>query len=637
MKKVELVIPTADAEKMLIRLQKKGLMHVVMNEMAENEDLRHATARLVVLNRCLHDLKAVKKSAPAMQDSGEATDPDSPDVMELCETVASKNGDMSLLEAEVAAFQRELIRLRPWGDFQPSRVEQLAREGVHISLHQLSRRLYKLAESEGFRGRHVELVSETSSLVRFVEIRLESDYPESACSGNPEGEGATIPSPLFDYENLPLHGPGELNLLVQKAERRIGEIREELFSLVRWLPLVEKEIAETETRCEFFRGNLSLDDLADGHLKLLTGYVPLKQLSRLEDWLGTEALVPVISTPQVDDEVPVKLRNPWPARLFEPVTSIFGLPDYAEIDPTPFFAPFFALFFGLCLADVGYGIMVTLAAIAGLGLMQKGPRRSLSVLVLIFGLFTIAGGVMFNNFFGVRIDQIPNLPPGLASLLLFRDMNSAMHFAIMLGVVQVLAGLLMRTANSWFAEGIGGAAGSLANFLLLLGGVIWVVNGMGADFMVGPMPVGQWVAAITGGSGLQGLFIMALAVFILLFFSNMKMSLWLRPFAGLWDLYGIVTGVPGDIISYIRIFALALAGGLLGGAINLIAVMIRGDSPGLLAWFFTILVLILGHAVNFILAALGAFVHPLRLTFVEFYKAVGFKGGGKSYRVYGGA
>ena len=123
---------------------------------------------------------------------------------------------------------------------------------------------------------------------------------------------------------------------------------------------------------------------------------------------------------------------------------------------------------------------------------------------------------------------------------------------------------------------------------------------------------------------------------MILLFNNPDKKMWIRPLLGLWEMYNVVSGLLGDVLSYIRLFALSLAGGLLGGAINLIATMIRGDDPGIVSWFFMLLVLVGGHFINFALAALGAFVHPLRLTFVEFYKAVGFTGGGKAYAPFGG-
>jgi len=121
---------------------------------------------------------------------------------------------------------------------------------------------------------------------------------------------------------------------------------------------------------------------------------------------------------------------------------------------------------------------------------------------------------------------------------------------------------------------------------------------------------------------------------MLFLFNNPDKKLAIRLPLGLWEFYGFSTGLMGDALWYIRLFALGLAGGLLGMAFNDIAFMISaGDSPKFLV-VFTILVLILGHSINFALSVLGSFVHPLRLTFVEFYKNINFRGGSKPYKPF---
>jgi V/A-type H+-transporting ATPase subunit I len=193
----------------------------------------------------------------------------------------------------------------------------------------------------------------------------------------------------------------------------------------------------------------------------------------------------------------------------------------------------------------------------------------------------------------------------------------------------------MQVVNKWRQNGFTASLQPAGTFLLIVGVAIWAVGNMGRAFSVGPIPVGTWINALGNTAGL-GLGMAALGILLVLFFNNPGKKIWIRPLLGLWEMYGIASGVPGDILSYIRLFALSLAGGLLGGAINLIANMIRGENPGVFSWIFMLLVLIGGHFINFALAALGAFVHPLRLTFVEFYKSVGFTGGGKPYSPYGG-
>ena len=261
--------------------------------------------------------------------------------------------------------------------------------------------------------------------------------------------------------------------------------------------------------------------------------------------------------------------------------------------------------------------------------------KSLAALGFILGLMTVIGGLFLNTLFGMKIDALPNLPEEVASFLLFRDINDAMAFSILLGVVQILIGFIMQVVNKWRQEGFAASLQPAGTFLLIIGIVVWAVGNMGSTFAVGPIPVGAWIVMLGNTVGI-GLGLAAFGVLLIMFFNNPGKKFWIRPLLGLWEMYGIASGVPGDILSYIRLFALALAGGLLGGAINLIALMIRGDNPGFFSWIFMLLVLIGGHFINFALAALGAFVHPLRLTFVEFYKAVGFRGGGIPYAPYGG-
>ncbi len=100
--------------------------------------------------------------------------------------------------------------------------------------------------------------------------------------------------------------------------------------------------------------------------------------------------------------------------------------------------------------------------------------------------------------------------------------------------------------------------------------------------------------------------------------------------AGLWDTYNMATGIMGDVLSYIRLYALGLAGGMLGGAFNNLGLMVLGDNPTW-QWLPFVLILLAGHALNLLMSCLGAFVHPLRLTFVEYFKNSGYEGKGAKY------
>jgi V/A-type H+-transporting ATPase subunit I len=173
----------------------------------------------------------------------------------------------------------------------------------------------------------------------------------------------------------------------------------------------------------------------------------------------------------------------------------------------------------------------------------------------------------------------------------------------------------------------------IGTILLLLGGTSFLVINLAKGLKIGPIPVYGMISSIPHAqSACIGM--LATGVLLILLFNSIehKMAFFLRPLMGLWELYGLLTGLPGDILSYLRLFALGLAGGLLGHAVLNIALMVKGNSP--LGIIPMVLVLLFGNALNLGIGLLSAFVHSLRLTFVEFYKSIGFTGGGTAYEPF---
>ena len=164
------------------------------------------------------------------------------------------------------------------------------------------------------------------------------------------------------------------------------------------------------------------------------------------------------------------------------------------------------------------------------------------------------------------------------------------------------------------------ALGTIGWIILLSGSVIiFLIHKLTG---IGMETLKPFLYAIIGISG----------VFIL-FLNNLKRNVFMNFGIGLWDSYGMITGVIGDLLSYIRLFALGIASGILGFVFNSLAVSMGGSIP-VLGIIFMIIILIFGHSINIFMSGLGSFVHPLRLTFVEFYKNAGFTGGGKKYNPF---
>ena len=327
------------------------------------------------------------------------------------------------------------------------------------------------------------------------------------------------------------------------------------------------------------------------------------------------------------DNPPIKIRNNWFARNFEVLTGMYGLPSYGEFDPTPILAPFFLLFFSMCMGDAGYGIILI---IAGLVLKYKMGGSSLGKmhrLVTFLGVGTLIVGLFMGTFFGINLLQAEWTPSWLKAICVdgwfpegkIAGFPAQMVMAVGIGVFHICLAMIVKTIGFTKRFGFKNTVGTWGWTLLIVGGIILAV--------LGTM---EWL----GGEALKWA-VIALAVIsgLAIFpFNTPGRNPLVNIGSGLWDTYNMVTGLLGDVLSYIRLYALGLAGGMLGNAFNLMGGMILNIPVPGVNWVFCIVILIFGHVLNLAMACLGAFVHPLRLTFVEYFKNSGYEGTGTAYR-----
>jgi V/A-type H+-transporting ATPase subunit I len=350
----------------------------------------------------------------------------------------------------------------------------------------------------------------------------------------------------------------------------------------------------------------------------MEGWVPVNQEPELQLMLQSTGSYYTQRDPQIDENVPVLLKNNQFTKLFEMVGSLYSLPNYREIDLTPFFAPFFMLFFGFCLGDAGYGLLMMIATLI-LRQKAKPDIKPIWTLGFLFGISTFIMGVLGGTFFGILlIDLEIGWLKGLQKIML--DQNQLMVFSIALGLIQIVFGMCLKAARAIKMEGLKYALSTI--------GWIIIIIGVGGSFGLSSKGIidkeaGKYLMIVFGSIG--GIFA--------LFFNSPGKNLFLNFGLGLWDTYGTVTGLLGDVLSYIRLFALGLSSAVLGSVFNQLAFELTGSTP-VVSQLLTLLILLVGHSINFFMAALGSFVHPLRLTFVEFYKNTGFSGGGKKYEPF---
>ncbi len=614
MSKLTLLFRPASRDEFLEGLQKFGVVHIEQRQVEENPETARLASRIsrIVQHRDYLQARAAELTEPVEN----AAYPGKVD--DLIKKVDLLRVRIEGYETEHTQLERELATAERWGNFDPEKIEGLDQYGLRMTFHSAPR-----AAAEEFAA---EMNADGNR--SFVSLFEDGGSIFFAIVG-PAGEDApTIPVP---EERLPERNASIVRERMATVETGLKEAFAEIDALIQYRETITRRIAELQNELSYKVVAGSVQDAGEGHLFILTGWIPLRQRERLEEFLNNAEAAFFLEEPEAEDKVPVKLHNGSFARLFEPILRIFSVPNYRELDPTPFFAPFYAIFFGLCVADVGYGILLLIVGLVAFAVIKKKAVRPLLYLGIILASSVVVFGVLLNDVFGIKITEIAGGHTVLSRAVLFGTVNSAMMLAITLGIVQITFGYVLRAINQVRAHGPVAALKPAGIVLMLLGIVLAALHVLGPSFKVGPIPFGAAVAAIPA-SQLIGFGMIGVGLLLLLLFNSLEKRIFLRPLFGLWELYELATTVPGYILSYLRLFALGLSGALLGETIINLAMMVRGH-----AWWGIIpmvLVLLIGTGVNLAIGLLSAFVHSLRLTFVEFYNSVGFKGGGVEYRPF---
>jgi len=350
--------------------------------------------------------------------------------------------------------------------------------------------------------------------------------------------------------------------------------------------------------------NLNIELRNEDTLLVLEGWCPKTKRTDLENYLEEKKVVFVAQKPTPEEVPPVLLKNNRFTKLFEPIGTMFSLPHYSELDLTVYFAPFFLLFFGFCLGDAGYGVIFILVGTL-LKFKIKGPNRSYLTLIQLFGISTTIIGYLSGTLFGLEMAKEPIFA---SQKEIFLSQDQLFNVALAIGFVQIIFGMAVNVYKQVIFHG----------WLAGISKLGWII----ASLCTLDLLVLERLTSVTG-------ILVWVGVAMIVFFGSPKDG-WLKSFGlGLADLYN-VTGIAGDLLSYIRLFALGVSSAILGLVVNSIALSAKGIPYVGIGVF--ILILVIGHGANMMLASLSAFVHPMRLTFVEFYKNTGFLGGGKPYK-----
>lgn len=511
------------------------------------------------------------------------------------------------IAAEIAAAKKEIAVRQPWGSFRSEDIHKLESQGLKLRFYSCMKKKFDPSWAE---IQPLEVLSETESKLFFVTVSPAQEEYSFPLEAIPAPEGS-----VNEEEE-------KLALLQSKLEKE----QQLLANLKSCSDEIRKAYNDSLSRLDLYFAEAATEKAVDNYLTVLTGFAPTSDDKRLCASFDSMDIYYSHEAATKEDNPPVKLKNNWFAKNFEVLTGMYGVPAYDEFDPTPVLGPFFMLFFAMCMGDAGYGILLMLIALVLRLKMKDSSLGKMHRLIAFLGGMTFVVGIFLGTFFGMSILEASWAPAWLKGLCIdgwFPDAKIAgfpvqMVLAVAIGVLHICLAMIIKTINFTKRFGFKKTVATWGWTTLIVGGLVVVSLGMTEVLSAEAF---KWtIIALAVVSGL--------AIYV---FNTPGRNPLLNIGSGLWDTYNMVTGLLGDVLSYIRLYALGLAGGMLGNAFNIMGTMILDIPVPGVNWVFCIIILIFGHVLNLAMSCLGAFVHPLRLTFVEYFKNSGYEGSGAKY------
>ena len=600
----DIVLYAGEQERFVETLRELGLVDITTTGWEPSEADRSVLTEIEARTKAVEFLSAFAKSKAFNANAMPYASGD-----EAYECYTAARDDRQQLQQEEARLRKLADDVAPWGNFSAAEIDRLAGRGVNVRLFVAQAAAFDRFVAEAIEGVTIAEIARTQSGVYFAVVTTgDVQY-------------------LVDGQEVRLPDMNSAQLRA-KADELVArdEALNEVFSRAALsTALIAAESGKLKEQLQGLKIGAMAQREADGSLILLEGWAEADTADKVDALLKEYPyLVFERRDANMEDDAPVKLKNNKFSRLFELIGSMYALPKYGTMDLTGIFGLFYMLFFAICLCDAGYGLMLLLV---GLYLWFKGGKgmRQAAGLSIVCSSATVLFGFYANSFFGLTISDY--LPIHKDMLLDFQ--NEFFGIALALGIVQILVGLAI---NIWMKAKLFGITSSFAT----LGWFIILLTGVAA---VGLPMVGIEIPGFTTSSPVfYGL--MGVGALLMLVLNNVKRNPIINIGAGLWDAYNNITGLLSDVLSYIRLFAIGLSGGVLAQVFNSLAKGLSGfgdiaaDAP----WTAYIgpviaaaVILIIGHAINLFMSAISSFVHPMRLTFVEFYKNAGFEMSQRSF------
>lgn len=528
------------------------------------------------------------------------------------DTFAELQADNLRLAGEEQRLQKLCEEWKQWGDFSSEDIVKLSSLGMNVRFYSASMGAYETI-SNSQEDYVVYPVSVSDSQQNFVVISSKE-----------------VPIDAQEHK-IPQYGVREMTSQLETIRKKILQNDASLSAIADDTSKIVEELSALRRQLQNVKIVSSAEREVEDHILVLEGWAEKDNEKMVDSLLDKmEGVYYLKRNPKPEDNTPVKLKNNRFASLFELIGSMYALPKYGTLDLTPFFAPFYMLFFAICLNDAGYGAMIFLL---GLFLHRKGASlRKVSWLSMLCGAMTILFGTYTGSLFGMNIPEQFLGYESIASSPFLDFQNQFFTISLALGVLQIIIGMIINVCMTTSIFGFKYALGSLGWLLVLLSGVLSA-----------GLPALNPQLAIPGFTTSSPAFLvmLVLGAVLMLFLNSPEKNIFANFGAGLWNTYNNITGILSDVLSYIRLFAIGLSGGVLALVFNDLALGLTGLSEGISQmplWMVVVkilmaaVIILIGHGINLFMSTISSFVHPMRLTFVEFYKNAGFEMASREFK-----
>ena len=631
MKKVSLMIMGDKKKETLKKLRKLGILHIEITE-GFGKKIEETKEQISLIESAIFSVSEKKNKNV---ETKEAT---KDEVLKISKEVYELTEEKKNCLNERVSLSSELERIKNWGEIEPQVIAELSGKGVEVSFYEMPKSEYDTL------GEAVKTVTmeKGKNTVKFVLIKTGS-----------EGEQEVIDS-LKSYRfELPKISTNEISSKIEEKSNRILEIDKKVSSFAGYVKSMKDAIKVCEKEIEFEIYNTGMQNesiSSDGNVSIayFTGYVEEENLSKIKETAKENSWGLIVTDPTEEDNVPTKLKNNKFVSLIYPLTDFLGtVPGYFEYDISGWFLGFILIFFGIIFGDGVYGLLLTAVA-AALIIKTKKTKKEIPPAFLLLGLFglsTVLWGTVTCTWGGLPAEKLPQFLQSISIPVIsnvYEDkiwypfwtngengLTTAQNlqiFCFSLALIQLVVAHIKVAKRNRKSIKILGDFGSIFQLI----GIYYVV----LSFVVNPQvfPFGLVISGVPIGT--IALILVGVGFVMSFVFSNYEGSVVKSILESLKNIVSVLLGVVNvfsDIVSYIRLWAVGLAGAAISATVNELASPLLGN---FMFMILAVVLLVFGHGLNMILNVLSVIVHGIRLNTLEFSSHLDMSWSGHKFKPF---